>query len=50
MMSQPPVSTIGPELNEMMRPMPSTVPATAKGMVATISSRLVSEERKRVMA
>ena len=41
-MSHPPVSTSHPLLNEMMRPMPSMVPATAKGIVATMSSSAVS--------
>jgi hypothetical protein len=50
MMSQPPVSTRKPPLKAMMSPMPSTVPATAKGIVATTSSAVVSEERKRVTA
>ena len=48
--SQPPVSTSQPLLKEMIRPIASTVPATAKGVMAMTSSRSEIRERKRVMA
>src|SRR5260221_5863995 len=48
--SQPPVKTSQPLLNEMIRPMASTVPATAKGVMAMTSSRSEILERNRVMA
>ena len=48
--SQPPVSTSQPLLKEMIKPMASTVPATAKGVMAMTSSRSEIPERKRVMA
>ena len=47
MISHPPVSTSPPALKAITRPMASTVPATANGMVATTSSRLVQPERVR---
>src|SRR5947207_15694568 len=48
--TQPPVSTSQPLLKEMINPMASTVPATAKGVMAMTSSRSETLERKRVMA
>ncbi len=48
MISGPPVSTSIPLLNDTMKPMASTVPATANGRVAVTSSSVATPERKRV--